>query len=332
MPRLVSLVVPLFNEEENVQALHAELDRVLSPSGMNFEFVFVDDGSKDQTFERLRELAASDPRVVLVRFRRNFGQTAAMAAGFDYASGDIIVTLDGDLQNDPAEIPRMVAKLDEGFDMVAGWRQRRQDNYLYRTLPSQMGNLVISKITGVRLHDYGCTLKVMRSEVAKNIQLYGEMHRFIPAVAAELGVRIAELPVNHRPRLHGTSKYGLSKAFRVLLDLLTVKFFLGYATRPLHMFGAFGLISGGIGGLMLAVLTVQRLFFHIPLGNRPILLLSVMLVLIGLQFVCFGLLAEILVRTYHESQNKTTYAVREVVRGGSVESEESPSRRVARLG
>jgi glycosyltransferase involved in cell wall biosynthesis len=327
--RLISVVIPLYNEEQNVQALYEELERVLQ--GLNLEYVFVDDGSTDETFSRLKELTRDDPKVTIVRFRRNFGQTAAMAAGFDFARGEVVVTLDGDLQNDPAEIPRMVAKLDEGFDMVAGWRKKRQDNLVYRTIPSRIGNWVISTITKVQLHDYGCTLKVMTADVAKNIQLYGEMHRFIPAVAAELGVRIAELPVNHRPRVFGSSKYGISKTSRVILDLLTVKFFLGFRTRPLHMFGMLGLTSGGVGTLLLAKLFFERFVLAVPLGGRPALMIAVMLVLIGLQFLCFGLLAEILVRTYHESQNKKTYTVREVFRRDNGIGPES-GLRVARLG
>jgi len=330
--RLVSICIPLYNEEENVAALYGELQKVLGSTGLNLEYIFVDDGSRDDTYERLKAVVQDDVAVTIVRFRRNFGQTAAMAAGFDYASGDIVVTLDGDLQNDPAEIPRMIAKLDEGYDMVAGWRKKRQDNLVYRTLPSKMGNWLISKITKVQLHDYGCTLKVMTGEVAKHIQLYGEMHRFIPAVAAELGVRIAEVPVNHRPRVFGSSKYGISKTFRVILDLLTVKFFLGYRTRPLHMFGMLGLSSGGVGGALLAKLLFERFFMHVPLGGRPALIIAVMLVLIGLQFLCFGLLAEILVRTYHESQNKKTYSVREVARFGDKIVEGPSTRKIARIG
>lgn len=327
--RLISIVIPLYNEEQNVGALYEELERVLQ--GVNREYLFIDDGSKDETFFRLKQLTEDDTKVTIVRFRRNFGQTAAMAAGFDFARGDVVVTLDGDLQNDPAEIPRMVAKLDEGFDMVAGWRKKRQDNLVYRTIPSQIGNWVISKITKVQLHDYGCTLKVMTADVAKNIQLYGEMHRFIPAVAAELGVRIAELPVNHRPRIFGTSKYGISKTFRVILDLLTVKFFLGFRTRPLHMFGMLGITSGGVGALLLAKLLFERFILATPLGGRPALMIAVMLILIGLQFLCFGLLAEILVRTYHESQNKKTYAVREIFRSEG-EGVPSSNLKVASLG
>lgn len=310
--RLISIVIPLYNEEDNISSLYQELVSVADRIRDNVEFVFVDDGSRDKTADTLAIVAAEDDRVRLVRFRRNFGQTAAIAAGFDHANGDIIVILDGDLQNDPAEIPRMIYKLDEGYDLVAGWRKHRRDAFVSRKLPSMIANRLISSITGVVLHDYGCTLKVMKAEVAHSIKLYGEMHRFIPALAAEMGVKIAELPVNHRPRIHGTSKYGISRTFRVILDLLTVKFFLGYSTRPLHMFGLWGLGSAGFGSLLLAFLAVEKLFLGVPMGNRPLLMLGVMLVIVGLQFVCFGLLAEILVRTYHESQNKLTYTVREV--------------------
>lgn len=310
--RLISLVVPLYNEEENVANLYHEIVGVVENAKLNCEFVFVDDGSRDKTVENLLKVSNGDPRVKLVSFRRNFGQTAAMAAGFDYADGDVVVTLDGDLQNDPAEIPRMLAKLDEGYDLVAGWRKRRKDAAISRKLPSMIANKLISKITKVELHDYGCTLKAIKSEVAKNINLYGEMHRFIPALAAEYGVKIAEIDVNHRARVAGKSKYGISRTFRVILDLLTVKFFLGYSKRPLHMFGLFGFGTGGLGALMMFLLVAQRLVWDIPLANRPLLPIATMFILIGFQFICFGLLAEILVRTYHESQNKKTYTVRQV--------------------
>lgn len=315
--RLVSIIVPVYNEEENVAEMYAELSAVADNSGLNTEFVFIDDGSRDSTADRLEELARADSRIRLVRLRRNFGQTAAMAAGFDFAEGDVVVTIDGDLQNDPAEIPRMIAKLDEGYDLVAGWRKNRQDRMLSRKIPSMIANRLISKTTNVELHDYGCTLKVFTKEVAKNLQLYGEMHRFIPAIAAQMGVRIAEIPVNHRPRIHGSTKYGISRTFRVILDLLVVNFFLGYSTRPIHMFGMLGMLSGGLGGLLLSWLSVEKIFFGMAIGNRPLLLLGAMLVLIGLQFVCFGLLAEVLMRTYHESQNKKTYVVRDVVQYAS---------------
>ena len=330
--RLISIVVPLYNEEENVERLYRELSDVCDAAGMNAEFVFVDDGSQDGTVGSLMRSAQNDPRVRIVTFRRNFGQTAAMAAGFDYAEGDVIVTLDGDLQNDPSEIPRMIEKLDEGYDLVAGWRKNRQDAAISRKLPSFIANRIISKTTKVQLHDYGCTLKAMRADVAKNMNLYGEMHRFIPAVAAEQGVRIAEVPVNHRPRIAGKSKYGISRTFRVILDLMTVKFFLGYSTRPLHMFGAFGFLTGGLGSVIMAMLLAERIVFDQPIGNRPLLTISVMFILIGLQFICFGLLAEILVRTYHESQDKKIYTVRDVIRlgGGREEDGELAERRKVR--
>ena len=257
--RLVSIVVPLFNEEENVKKLYDELVQVAANGRLNCEFVFVDDGSTDRTVPMMVQVAGADERVKIITLRRNFGQTAAMAAGFDYAAGEIVVSLDGDLQNDPAEIPKMIAKLDEGYDWVAGWRKNRQDRMISRKIPSMLANRLISKTTNVQLHDYGCTLKVFRSEVVKNLSLYGEMHRFIPALAAQMGVRIAEVPVNHRARMYGKSKYGISRTFRVMLDLLTVNFFLGFSTRPIHMFGMLGIISGGLGSLTLGVLAVERL-------------------------------------------------------------------------
>ena len=316
---LVSIVVPLYNEQDNVDALANELVEVAERAKLRAEFVLVDDGSADDTVERVKVIAASDPRFKLVELRRNFGQTAAMQAGFDHSSGDIVVTMDGDLQNDPAEIPKMIEKLKEGYDLVAGWRKDRQDAFVSRKLPSMLANRLISKTTAVKLHDYGCTLKVMTKDVAKNINLYGEMHRFIPALAAELGAKIAEVPVNHRARIHGTSKYGISRTFRVLLDLLTVKFFLGFSTRPLHMFGILGMISGGLGLLLLAYLSYGKLFLGLSLAGRPLLILTTMLILIGLQFICFGLLAEILVRTHFESQGKKIYAIRNVFQSDSRE-------------
>jgi glycosyltransferase involved in cell wall biosynthesis len=241
-----------------------------------------------------------------------------MAAGFDHSRFDIVVTLDGDLQNDPREIPAMVRKLEEGYDLVAGWRKDRKDKFVSRRLPSMIANWLISKSTNVQLHDYGCTLKVMTGDIARGIKLYGEMHRFIPALAGEMGARIAEVPVNHRARRFGTSKYGISRTLRVILDLITVKFLLGYSKRPIHLFGTLGLMSGGLGGLILTVLTYQRMFQDIPMGNRPLLALGVMLVIIGLQFLVFGLIGEVLARTYYESQDKRIYVVRKVhALGGS---------------
>lgn len=322
----VSVVVPVFNEEENVVESYRELSGVLARLGRPYEVLFVDDGSSDATVANLIGVGAADPRLRIIEFRRNFGQTAAMAAGFAHTRYDIVVALDGDLQNDPAEIPQMVKKLEEGFDLVAGWRKERKDKYLSRRLPSMMANRLISFFTNVQLHDYGCTLKVMRGDIARGIRLYGEMHRFIPALAYELGARIVEVPVRHRERKFGRSKYGISRTLRVVLDLLTVKFLLGFAKRPIHLFGTLGLVSGGTGALMLLNAIVQRMFLGIPMGNRPMMVLGVMAVLMGLQFLMFGLLAEVMTRTYYESQNKEIYVIRRIREGGSGEP---PLRRVA---
>jgi len=309
----ISVVVPVYNEEDNVAQLYQELSTVLESMDTDYEIIFVDDGSKDATLERLQEATSSHPAVKIIELRRNFGQTAAMAAGFDHARLDTVVTMDGDLQNDPREIPRLVAKLEEGFDLVAGWRKDRKDPFLSRKLPSIIANWLISKSINVQLHDYGCTLKAMTREVTQGIRLYGEMHRFIPALAAEMGARVAEVPVNHRPRIAGKSKYGITRTLRVILDLITVKFLLGYSKRPIHLFGTLGLSSGFVGAFGLAVMTYQRLFLGVPMGSRPLLALSVMLVIIGLQFLVFGLLAEVLARTYYESQDKRIYVARRII-------------------
>ena len=310
----ISVVVPLYNEEENVVALYRELSDVLQSMDTNYELIFVDDGSSDSTVANLLEDSRNDPHIFLIEFRRNFGQTAAMAAGFEHTKFDVVIALDGDLQNDPREIPRLVEKMREGYDMVAGWRKNRKDKFLSRKLPSMIANKIISRATGVELHDYGCTLKAMSGDIARGIKLYGEMHRFIPALAAEMGARIAELPVNHRPRRFGTSKYGISRTFRVILDLLTVKFLLGYSKRPIHLFGALGLGCGSLGGIILSWMSYQKIVHSVSMGNRPLLLLGVMLVIIGLQFLVFGLLAEVLARTYYESQDKPVYVIRRVFR------------------
>ncbi|MCB0319601.1 MAG: glycosyltransferase family 2 protein [Bdellovibrionales bacterium] len=308
--RGISVVIPIYNEEENVAPCLEELLSVLSTTGEQFEILFIDDGSSDGTREALAKAARGRHEVKLIEFRRNFGQTAAMAAGFDHARYEFVIPMDGDLQNDPREIPKMIALMDEGYDLVAGWRKDRQDTFLTRKLPSRIANGIISWATGVKLHDYGCTLKVMRREVAQNIKLYGEMHRFIPALAAEFGAKIVEVPVNHRARVHGTSKYGISRTIRVILDLLTVKFLLGYSKRPIHLFGPVGLVSGFIGFGVLTWMSIGKIFLGIPMGNRPLLFLGVLLVLIGIQFLVFGLLAEVLARTYYESQAKPIYMVR----------------------
>jgi glycosyltransferase involved in cell wall biosynthesis len=307
----VSVVVPLYNEVDNLEELHRQLVAALEPSGRSFELVLVDDGSTDGTRQKLLALEAQDRRVIPVLLRRNFGQTAAFSAGFDRSRGDVVVTSDGDLQNDPADIPGLVSKLvDEDLDMVCGWRRKRHDP-LSKRIPSFFANRLISRATGVKLHDYGCSLKVMRGEVARGLRLYGEMHRFIPAVASWMGVALAEVPVNHRPRTHGRSKYGLGRTVRVLLDLFTVRFLHSYGTRPAHLFGLVGLAFGGLGAAVLTYLAVLKIFFGEALANRPLLLLGALLFLTGVILVSFGLMGELLVRTWHESQGKPIYVVQE---------------------
>jgi glycosyltransferase involved in cell wall biosynthesis len=309
----LSVVIPLLDEAQSIEALCRELTETLEGWGRTFEVVFVDDGSTDGTFDLLSRLHAMDSRFRIIQFRRNFGQTAAFAAGFARARGRIIVTADGDLQNDLRDIPRMVDKLEEGYDIVCGWRKARKDRWLSRRLPSVIANALISGATGVRLHDYGCSLKVFRSEVVKSLRLYGEMHRFIPAIASEQGVRIVEVVVNHRPRRHGRSKYGISRTVRVLLDLATVKFLLTYSTRPLQIFGLVGLLMGAAGTVITGWLGWIRLFGGQPLNDRPLLMLGILLLFTGVQLVTLGLLAEMQARTYHESQEKPTYYIRKLL-------------------
>lgn len=309
----LSIVIPIRNESPNIRPLYDELVAALAPTGRSFELIVIDDGSTDDSFVQLVAIQALDPRLCVIRFRRNFGQTAAFAAGFAHARGRLIVTSDGDLQNDPHDIDAMVRLADEqGFDIVCGWRKDRKDTFITRRIPSMMANWIISRATGVALHDYGCSLKVFRAEIVKPLRLYGEMHRFLPAIASEQGVRITEVVVNHRARRHGTSKYGLSRTVRVILDLVTVKFLLSYSTRPLQIFGLLGLITGGLGAIVTAYLGWVRLVMHQPIADRPLLLLGVLLVFTGVQFLTFGLLAELMARTYYESQGKPTYVVREI--------------------
>ena len=308
----LSVVIPVHNESPNIKSLYDELTQTLGQYGRSYELLIVDDGSTDDSFEQLAALQARDPRLRVIRFRRNFGQTAAFAAGFAHARGRLVVTSDGDLQNDPRDIPAMVALIEQGHDIVCGWRKDRKDTLVTRRVPSVLANKLISWATGVPLHDYGCSLKVFRAEVVKPLRLYGEMHRFLPAIASQMGVSIAELVVNHRPRRAGATKYGLSRTIRVVLDLATVKFLLSYSTRPLQIFGLLGLIAGGLGVLITGWLGYVRLFLHQGIADRPLLLLGVMLVFIGVQLLTFGLLAEVMARTYYESQNKTTYVIREV--------------------
>jgi len=301
------------NEAANVPQFHRELRAVLQRMGRPFEIIVIDDGSTDDTFERLASLHAADPALVVIRFRRNFGQTAAFAAGFAYARGRFIVTTDGDLQNDPADIPAMldIAERKEA-DIVAGWRKDRKDTFLSRRLPSVIANWVISRATGVHLHDYGCSLKVFRAEVVKPMKLYGEMHRFLPAIASEFGVAIEEYVVNHRPRLHGTSKYGISRTVRVVLDLLTVKFLISYRTRPVQIFGLWGLIMTAIGGGAWLWLAYVKYMQGQGIADRPLLLAGTVLLVTGVQFIMLGLLAEMQARTYHESQDKPIYVIKEI--------------------
>jgi glycosyltransferase involved in cell wall biosynthesis len=309
----ISIVLPVLNEEDNIQPLYDELSGVLRELGREYEIIFIDDGSTDRTFELLKALRESDRHVRVIRFRRNFGQTAAMSAGFDHAHGEVVITMDADRQNDPRDIPRLLEKIEEGYDLVSGWRYQRKDAMLLRKLPSMIANKIISYTTDVKLHDYGCTLKAFKKDVAKNIELYGEMHRFIPAIASWLGVTIAEVKVNHRARVAGSSKYGISRTIRVILDLITVKFLLSYSARPLQFFGLIGLICGAVGFILSLYMTIQRLFFGVELADRPLLLLAVLLIFMGLQFITFGLLGEMQTRTYHEAQNKPIYVIREIL-------------------
>lgn len=309
----LSIVIPVYNEEENIEPLVSELTTVLSRLQQTYEIVIVDDGSRDGTFAKLRVLLAQRPELTIMRLKRNFGQTAAVAAGLAHASGETVILMDGDSQNDPADIPVMLAKLAEGNDLVVGWRFNRQDPFLNRRLPSMIANRLISWATQVKLHDYGCTLKVMRRTVAKDLRLYGEMHRFIPALAYERGAQIAELKVNHRPRLRGQTKYGISRTLRVILDLLTVKFLNTYSTRPAHVFGPIGIVSSVVGFVLCLHLTIQKFVYGGDIGGRPLLLLAVLLIFIGFQFVTMGLLGEMLARTYHESQDRPVYVVGEVL-------------------
>ncbi len=312
----LSVLAPVYNEAPNIRPLYQQITAALDGVVDNYEIILVDDGSTDDSFELMQALHREDPRVVVIQFRRNFGQSAAFAAGFDYAQGDVIVTLDADLQNDPADIPMLVERLEEGYDVVSGWRKNRKDNII-RKIPSLLANRLIAKTTGIKLHDTGCSLRAYRQEVVKNIHLYGEMHRFIPALASWYGIRLLEVPVNHRPRLEGEAKYGkfgLDRAFRVILDLITVYFMLGYFGRPMHLFGSVGLVSGGLGGLVGLYLSVLKFVFGYSIGERPLLLLAVLLVIIGVQFMAMGLLGELIVRTYYESQGKPIYHARTVLR------------------
>jgi glycosyltransferase involved in cell wall biosynthesis len=310
----LSVVIPVYNEAESLPDLLAELVAVLGTLDLQYEILAVDDGSRDESIAVLRRLQEDIPQLEIVRLRRNFGQTAAFAAGFDLAQGAIVVTMDADGQNDPANIPHLLNKMREGYDIVSGWRTQRREPLLLRRLPSMAANRLISQATDIRLHDYGCSLKAYRLEVVKNVQLYGELHRFIPALASRFGASVAEVPVNDRPRRHGRSKYGFSRTIRVVLDLLTVTFLLSYGARPMQLFGLLGLVSGGLGVILNLYLASLKVIhgYRYPIGDRPLLMLAILLVIIGVQFLMLGLLGEMVIRTYHEAQKKPIYFIRAV--------------------
>ncbi len=304
----LSLVVPIYNEFENIPILYKEIITAFSDI-KDWEVIFVDDGSIDGSSDELKKIAKEDPlHVKVIIFRRNFGQTAALSAGIDKSSGKIITLMDGDLQNDPKDIPLMINKLNEGYDVVSGWRKDRKDNII-RKIPSKIANRLIGKVTHVHLHDYGCTLKVYRSEVIKEFHLYGEMHRFIPAYAYSVGAKICELPVTHHPRIHGKSKYGLERTMKVILDLITVKFLSSYSDKPIYLFGGTGLTLSGISGLVLLFLVIRRIFWKVSIMSSPLFQLSAMIFILGFMSLLMGLIAELLARTYHESQGKPTYHI-----------------------
>jgi len=308
----LSLVIPIYNEEENIPLLISAITDSLETTNLTYEIICVDDGSIDGSTNVLKEVANKNPHVKAIILRRNYGQTPAMAAGFENAMGDVIITLDGDLQNDPKDIPLLLKKLEEGYDLVSGWRKNRQDDTLTRLLPSKIANLIIGKITGVKLNDYGCSLKAYRKELIADLNLYGELHRFLPALAYIEGAKITEIPVNHHARRFGKSKYGLGRTFRVIMDLLTVFFIKKFLTRPMHVFGFFGLVFLILGAMIGVYLTILKLGLHQSIGDRPLLILCVLLILTGVQLFSFGLLGELLMRTYHESQQRPIYRIRDI--------------------
>jgi glycosyltransferase involved in cell wall biosynthesis len=315
----LSIVVPIYNEEENIPLLHAAISAALADGTLEYEVILVDDGSADNSFPLLKKIAREDRRIKVIRLRRNFGQTAAMAAGFDAASGRVVVPMDGDLQNDPNDIPRLLEKIGEGYDVVSGWRKERQDTFVSRRLPSILANSLISRLTGVHLHDYGCTLKAYRREVLEGINLYGEMHRFVPALASQIGAKVAEIAVTHHPRRFGTSKYGISRTLRVILDLMTVKFLLAYSTKPIQLFGKWGVYTLAAGVLSGGLTLYMKLFEHVNMNRNPLLILTAFLLFMGIQFIVLGLLGELNARTYYEAQGKPIYVIRERINVGDRE-------------
>lgn len=308
----LSVVIPVYNEQENIRLLYEKLKESLDPLNKEYEILFIDDGSSDRTLSILEEIQTKDKKLIVLSLRRNFGQTAAFAAGFDFSRGDVVVTMDGDLQNDPADIPKLLDLIKEN-DLVSGWRKKRKDPFFTRRLPSMAANWLISNVTGVKLHDYGCSLKAYRRDVIKNLKLYGEMHRFIPAVASWYGVRVAEVETIHHPRMHGKSKYGISRTVKVVLDLITVKFLQSFSTKPIQFFGPVGIASGLLGFLVLLYLSIDKLFFGRDIGARPLLLLGALLVIVGIQLIGMGLIGEMLVRVYHESQRKPIYVIKKIL-------------------
>jgi len=310
---ILSLVIPVYNEEKNLNLLYQKIKEALAEKFSNFEIIFVEDGSKDKSFDVLKEIAKNDTRVRVLRLSINFGQTAAMMAGMDESKGDLVITLDGDLQNDPFDIEKMVKKIDEGYDVVSGWRKKRNDAFLNRRLPSHVANWIISRVTGVKLHDYGCTLKVYQKSILEDVRLYGEMHRFVPALVFGAGGKIAEMEVNHLPRIHEKTKYGIGRTFKVVLDLLVVKFLTKYFTKPMHFFGGAGMWSFLLGGMTSVWALVLKLLEGKSFISTPLPLLAVFFVLIGLQFILMGLLAEMLTRIYFEAENRQIYKIKEKI-------------------
>ncbi|MCS6957544.1 MAG: glycosyltransferase family 2 protein [Aquificaceae bacterium] len=309
----LSVVVPAYNEEENIPLLYQKLKEVLQRLGEDYEIIFVDDGSTDRTWEKLKEIAQKDKKVKLIRFRRNYGQTAAMYAGFQHASGEVIISMDADLQNDPEDIPRLLEKIQEGYDIVSGWRKDRKDPFFSRKLPSMVANWIISRVTGVKLHDYGCTLKAYRADIIKRLELYGDMHRFLPALTKNLGAKVTELPVKHHPRAFGKSKYGIGRTVRVILDIFLVKFLNEYINKPMYVFGTVGFLLFSLGILTLFYLVFIKFFLDEDIGRRPLLILSVLFTLAGIQLISTGIIAELLVRVYYRTKEEKPFVVEEKV-------------------
>jgi len=312
----LSIILPVYNEEENIHELHLEITNVMTKLGKSYEIIYVDDGSSDRSFEMIAEIAKIDEKVKVIQLRRNFGQTAAIAAGIEHSQGDILIPMDADLQNAPEDIPKLLEKIDEGYDVVSGWRRNRQDKLITRRIPSILANKLISWVTGVHLHDYGCTLKAYRKDIIKDIKLYGEMHRFIPVYTFWAGGKITEVIVTHHPRRYGKTKYGLSRTLKVILDLLTVKFFGSYATKPIYAFGGFGALLCLTGVIIAAVTIFQKYAYNVWVHKNPLLLLAVFLGILGVQLIMIGLLAEIIIRTYYESQAKPIYLVKKLINTG----------------